>query len=344
MRPFESMTRKDVLRAGALTMLAPYLAACGGEDDEESGGGGGSQRLPTVKLQGLEGGVSTAAARIIEMNRFDEKHGFKAEVIEAAADASVQVLLQGDSDVSFDGDLITAARLRNQGNRITTFYPLVLQEATLMVPGDAEYASPKDLIGKKIGVPGLDWGYITAAQIMLQRFEGIDITNDYTLQVTPEATLIRLTDRGDLDAAFLDNPLTMTAQLEFDFKAIWGPGWEVWKEKEGGSNWNITMMAKDDWLDRNMKLAKGVTAAWDDAYAWLKEDPQRIAEDPFPEALGIEGDEVVDAFVKYIGSGNFFTNTWTDADVKAGEKFVELAAEQGAVLKKAPAGAVRRLA
>lgn len=327
----------------AVVLVSLGLTACGGSDDASSSAGdSGGGDAPEVKLHGLEGGVSAAAIDIMVEQGFDKKNGFTAKVRHASADASTQFLLQGQSDVSFDGDPITAARLRSQGNKVTTFYPLVTQEATLMVPKDSSVTSPKDLAGKKVGVPGLDWGYVTAAQVMLKAFEDVDIAKDYELQVTPEATLIRLANRGDLDASLLDNPLTILAALKFGFKTVWGPGAEVWKEKTGGSNWNISIMAKDEWIEANPELAKGVAAAWDDTYAWIKEDPTRLVAGKHGEALGIEDDDVKAEFVKLVADGKFFTNSWTDDDVAAGERFLEEAVKTG-LIDEAPAGSVTKL-
>jgi len=333
-------TQKRRLRwVSLLAVLVLMVAACGGDDNGSDSEGGGDD-LPVVKLHALEGGTSSAALRIIEMNGFDEANGFKGEYFEVSGDASVQFLLQGESDVSFDGDPVTAALLRSQGNEISTFYPLVVQDATMMVRGDTDYASPQDLIGEKVGHDGLESGTMTSAQIMLDQFEDIDIEGDYDLQLTEEAALIRLVERGDLEATFLGQPEILTAEIDFGLKSVWGPGWQEWEENRGGRAWNITLMASEDWLTENPDLARAVAAAWDDGYEWIKEDPSRLTEDPFPELFGIDNPEVLERFAELVDETEYFTNRWEEEDVQAARDFIEFTAEIGTVIQEAPEDSV----
>jgi NitT/TauT family transport system substrate-binding protein len=324
-----------------LAVLLLVAAACGGDDQSASGSGdGGEGDLPVVKLHALEGGTSAAAIRIIEMNGFDEANGFQGEYFEVSGDASVQFLLQGESDVSFDGDPVTSALLRSQGEDISTFYPLVVQDATMMVRGESEYESPQDLIGQKVGHDGLESGTMTSAQIMLDEFEGIDIEQDYELQLTEEAALIRLVARGDLEATFLGYPEIFTAEIDFGMKPIWGPGWQEWEENRGGRAWNITLMARQGWIEENPELARAVTAAWDDAYEWIQEDPSRLTQDPFPELFGIDNPEILERFAELVEETEYFTNRWEEEDVQAARDFIEFAAGIGTVIQEAPENSV----
>jgi ABC-type nitrate/sulfonate/bicarbonate transport system substrate-binding protein len=326
-----------------LALLAVMLlgaAACGGDTDGAAEGDGG---LPVVKLHGLEGGLSSMALKIIEEQGFDEENGFQGEYFEVSGDASVQFLLQGNSDVSFDGDPVTAALLRSQGNDITTFYPMAIQDVTLMVRGDSPYQSAQDLMGELVGHDGLDSGGMTAGNIMLSQFEDIQITEDYELQLVPEPALIRLLDRGELEASFMAQPFILTAMLEFGMRPVWGPGWEEWEQARGGRAWNITLMASEQWIRDNPDLARGVTAAWDDVYNWITEDPDRLKEDPFPELIGIEDPEVLDEFVELVRTSEYFTNRWTEEDVEAARAFIEFAAADGTVIQEAPEGSVTSL-
>ena len=330
--------RKRFLALVAVLLLG--AAACGGDTDGTAGGDGG---LPVVKLHGLEGGLSSMALKIIEAEGFDEKNGFQGEYFEVSGDASVQFLLQGNSDVSFDGDPITAALLRSQGSDITTFYPMAVQDVTLMVRGDSPYQSAQDLMGERVGHDGLESGGMTAGNIMLSQFEDIQITEDYSLQLVPEPALIRLLDRGELEASFMAQPFILTAMLEFGMRPVWGPGWEEWEQARGGRAWNITIMASEQWLRDNPDLARAVTAAWDDVYNWITEDPDRLKEDPFPELIGIEDPEVLDEFVELVRTSEYFTNRWDEEDVEAARAFIEFAAAEGTVIQEAPEGSVMSL-
>jgi NitT/TauT family transport system substrate-binding protein len=324
-----------------LAALALALGGCG--DDDDGGGGEGGGDPSVVKIHGLEGGLSSAALKIIEEQGFDERNGFQLEPHQVSGDASVQFLLQGESDVSFDGDPVTAALLQTQGEDVTTFYPMVVQDAALVTRGDAPYESPQDLIGEKVGHDGLESGTMTAAAVMLQQFEDIDIEEDFDLQLTPEAALIRLVERGELEATFVSEPVTLQSQIDHGFKVVWGPAWEQWERERGGRAWNISMMARQSWIDENPELARAVTRAWDDVYRWITEEPTRLTGGDFPELLGLETPEVGEAFARLIEESEYFTNRWTDADVKAARDFNRFAAEVGNVITEAPDEAVTKL-
>lgn len=299
--------------------------------------------LPVVKIQALDGGVTTAVAKIIEEQGFDRANGFKGEFFQVGGDASIQFMLQKNSDVSFDCDLITPALLRSQGYKISTFYPIATQDATLIVRGDSPYQTAEDLKGKLVGHDGLESGTMTAAQILLNAFHNIDIEKDYNLQLTEEAALMRLLNRGDLEAIFLGQPEVLIAQAEYGTKTVWGPAGAEWTAQHGGHILNISMCAYEDWLTANPDLARGVMAAWDNALAWIKADPGRLGQPPFPEIFGIEDTTVMQGFVDLVRTSEYFTNSWTEEDVKAGYDFIKFAAEIGTIIQEVPDNSVVRL-
>ncbi|GFM18067.1 MULTISPECIES: ABC transporter substrate-binding protein [Mycobacteriaceae] len=315
------------------------LTACGSSDQPAA-----EDSAPVVRLQGLEGGLSSMALKIITDQGFDEANGFTAETFEVSGDASVQFFLQGDADVSFDGDPLTAALLRSQGNDVTTYFPMAVQDVALVVRGDSPYQTEQDLIGQKVGHDGLDSGGMTAALVMLEEFSDLDIEEQYDLQLTQEAALLRLLDRGDVEAVFTAEPNTIIAAQEYGMRTVWGPGWQEWETAAGGRSWNITAMARDSWIDENPELAAGVQNAWNDAYDWIVEDPSRVTSGELGDLIGIENEQVATGFEELIATSEYFTKRWTEEDVAAAEAFIEEAAAAGlGGLTSAPAGAVTRL-
>jgi NitT/TauT family transport system substrate-binding protein len=319
----------------ALTLV---IAACGGATEVATEPA--EPELPVVKLHAMEGGTSASAIRIIEAQGFDKANGFQGEFYEVGGDASVQFMLQGNSDVSFDCDLVTPALLRTQGFDISTFYPLVTQDAEMVVRGDSSYTTPEDLIGQPVGHDGLESGTMTTAQIMLDAFHDIQIEEDYDLQFTEEAALIRLLARGDLEAIYLGQPEILISHINNGTKSAWGPAYQEWVDERGGRIWNITLCAYEEWLVENPDLARAVMAAWDDALAWINEDPSRLTEAPFPELFGIENPEVLEAFADLVATSEYFTNSWTEDDIKAGRDFLQLAAEIGTIIQEVPENSV----
>ncbi|WP_197373260.1 ABC transporter substrate-binding protein [Mycolicibacterium baixiangningiae] len=296
-----------------------------------------------VRLQGLEGGLSSMALKIIKDQGFDKANGFTAETFEVSGDASTQFFLQGEADVSFDGDPVTAALLRSQGNDVTTYFPMAVQDVALVVRGDSPYQSEQDLIGKKVGHDGLDSGSMTAALVMLEEFSNLDIEQQYDLQLTQEAALLRLLERGDVEGVFTAEPNTIVAAKEYGMRPVWGPGWQEWETAAGGRSWNITAIARDSWIKEHPELAAGVQNAWNDAYDWIVEDPSRVTTGELGELIGIESAEVAAGFEEMISTSEYFTKRWTEEDVAAAEAFIQYAAASGLGIEEAPPGAVTRL-
>lgn len=317
------------------------LSGCSSSQDGEAPAENGA--LPVVRLQGLEGGLSSMALKIITEQGFDEANGFTAETFEVSGDASVQFFLQGEADVSFDGDPVTAALLRSQGNDVTTYFPMVVQDVALVVRGDSPYQSEQDLIGQKVGHDGLDSGSMTAALVMLQQFSDLDIEQQYDLQLTQEAALLRLLDRGEVEAVFTAEPNTIVAAEEYGMRVVWGPGWQQWEEAAGGRAWNITAMARDSWIQGNPELAQAVQNAWNDTYDWIVADPSQVTTGELGELIGIETEEVAAGFEELIETSEYFTKRWTEEDVAAADDFIEFAAQAGLGIDEAPPGAVTRL-
>lgn len=302
-----------------------------------------SAELPVVKIQALDGGITTAVAQIIEQQGFDKANGFQGKFFKVGGDASIQFMLQRNSDVSFDCDLITPALLRSQGHEISTFYPIAVQDATLVVRGDSPYQTAEDLRGKLVGQDGLESGTMTAAQIQLSAFHNIQIEKDYDLQLVNEEALMRLLNRGDLEAIFLGQPEVLISEKEYGTRAVWGPAGQEWTAEHGGHILNISMCAYEEWLVNNPDLARGVMGAWDDALGWIKEDPSRLGKPPFPDVFGIEDPDVMQGFVDLVSNTEYFTNSWTEEDVQAGIDFDEFAAEIGNVIQSVPENSVVRL-
>jgi NitT/TauT family transport system substrate-binding protein len=332
--------RRPLALLATVLVTSVVLAACGGGGETAPP----DDAAPVVRLQGLEGGLSSMALKIIKDQGFDQANGFTAENFEVSGDASVQFFLQGDADVSFDGDPLTAALLRSQGNDVTTYFPMAVQDVAIVVRGDSPYQNEQDLVGKRVGHDGLDSGSMTAALVMLNDFANLDIEQQYDLQLTQEAALLRLLDRGDLEAVFTAEPNTIIAAKEYSMRPVWGPGWQEWEAAAGGRSWNITAMARDSWINENPELAAGVQKAWNAAYDWIVADPSRVTSGELGDLIGIESEEVAAGFEELIKTSEYFTKRWTEEDVAAAEAFIQKAAGAGlGGLTEAPQGAVTRL-
>lgn len=323
----------------ALLALSLLAAACGG-DDEGSSGGGEDGEMPTVKLSALSAGLTGVALTVIDEQNFDEENGFQGEFFFNDPDASGQFFLQRKSDIAFDSDPLTVAIARAEGLDVTTFYPILNNNNCILVKPDSGFTSPEDLVGKKVGHFGADSGTTTSLSVMLQEFYGIDLLQEYDLVESDPATLVELLDQGEVDAIFDFVPHSSRAMVQTDAECMFGPAFEEWSAEKGGSNFLSTISAYEDYLEENADTAANVMAAWDDALAWLTENPEALQEAPYAELMGQDDAEVLELISQQVTDVPLFTNDWSDEAQAAAEEFVDLSAEQGILIDENPGGVV----
>lgn len=329
---------KVLILAVAVAMLA---VACGGDDETSSDSDGGdSGDVPVVRLSALSGGLTGVAQTVIEENGFDEANGFKGEFFYNDPDASGQFFLQKHSDIALDSDPLTVAIARAQGFDVTTFYPVLNNNNCILVRPDSGYTSPEDLIGKKVGHFGADSGTTTSLSVMLQEFYGVDLLEEYNLVESDPATLVEFLDTGEVEAIFDFVPHSSRAMLQTGAECLFGPAFQEWEANVGGANFLSTMSAYEDYLSENPKTVESVMAAWDDALAWIMENPEALTEEPYASLMGQDDPEVLALIAQQVTEIPLFTNDWSDEAQASAEQFVDLSAEQGILIEENPGGVV----
>lgn len=329
------------IRWWSLVFTAAMVAvACGGGGAETGGGEAG--QMPEVTISALSGGLTAVAAKAIEVNDFDEANGWVGRFEFKDPDASGQFFLQRRSDIAFDFDAIGAAIARSQGLDVTVFYPVLNNNNCIVVRGDAPYQSPADLIGKQVGHFGADSGTTTSFTIVLNEWYGINPLEQYKLVETDPATLVEFLANGEVEAIFDFVPHVSRALAQFGGRCLFGPLNKELERLSGGEvvSHLSAMAAYEDFIRENPDTVQAVIDAWNDAYAWLTEDPSRITEEPFRSLLGQDDPAVLELIQEQVTSVPLFANDWSP-EVRAGvERWIDLAAEQGVLIEENPGGVV----
>jgi NitT/TauT family transport system substrate-binding protein len=300
-------------------VLAIPIAGCGGDEATSSGGGpSGDGDLPTVRLQGLNSGISPIVLKAIETEKLDVKHGFKGEFLYLDPDAAAQTFLQGESDVSFDLDAFGSAIAQNGGHDVTGIYPILSNNASIIVRDDSPYQSPKDLVGKKVGHFGDDSGTTSVMAALLGRDYGINVLKDYQLVEAGPPALVELLKRGEVDAIFDFTPHTE--------RAIPGLAY---------------VTSTSQWFKDNPELAKAVQAAAQDAIKlFVDNDYELLREEPY-KGLIDQSDETLDAVIKRANEVPLmFEGKWDQAYAKQINAFVDSMGERNILLEEPPPGPV----
>jgi len=347
-----------------VSLLALVVAACGGDttdttdgdtpattaapDPAETTTSAGeaeepttttAEETPVVRLSALSGGLTAIAQLVIQENGFDLANGFQGEYFYNDPDASGQFFLQRNSDIAFDFDSLGAAIARTQDINVSVFYPLVNNNNCILVQNDSEYQAVEDLTGQRVGHFGADSGTTTSISTILSEFHGMNVFEDFELVETGPPALVELLGQGEVEAIFDFVPHQSRAFVEADARCLLGPINKYLAEQDTGLvNHLSAMTAYDDWLAENEDLALMVMAAWDEAFAWINEDPSRITEGVYAEALAQDNPEVLALIADQVTEIPLFANEWGPDIVDGAEAWVDLAAEQGILIDANPGG------
>jgi NitT/TauT family transport system substrate-binding protein len=295
--------------------------------------------LPVVRLSALSGGLTAIAQLVVQENGFDVANGFQGEYFYNDPDASGQFFLQRNSDIAFDFDSLGAAIARSQDINVSVFYPILNNNNCILVQSDSEYETVEDLAGQRVGHFGADSGTTTSISTILSEFHGMNVFEDFELVETGPPALVELLGQGEVEAIFDFVPHFSRAIVEADARCLLGPINQYLAEQDTGLvNHLSAMTAYDDWLAENESLALMVMAAWDDAIAWITEDPVRITEGVYAEALAQDNPDVLALIAEQVTAIPLFTNEWGSEVVEGAEAWVDLAAAQGILIDENPGG------
>lgn len=331
---------------GALLALVASLAlaACGGDDN--GGGGGGESAgdsgggMPTVRMQGLAAGIGPIVLKAIETEKLDEKHGFKGEYLYIDPDAASQTFLQRESDVSFDSDPLGMAIAQNNGQEATNFYPILNNNASIIVKEDSPYQSPKDLVGKKVGHFGADSGTTSIMAALLDRDFDIDVFKDFKLVEAGPPALVELLDQGQVEAIFDFTPHSDRALTEAGGRVLY---LAEEQDDEGTVPGLVYATAFNDWLRDNEETARAVQAAAQDAIKLFADSNyELLREEPY-KSLVDQSDETLDAIIERANEIPLMyenPDEWTAEQAEELNSFVRSMGEREILIDKPPADPV----
>lgn len=325
---------------GALValVLAGALAACGGSEEESGGGasGGSGESMPTVRMQGLASGIGPIVLKAIEQENLDEKNGFRGEFLYIDPDAASQTFLQRESDVSFDSDPLGMAIAQGAGQKATNFYPILNNNASIIVREDSPYQSPKDLVGKRVGHFGADSGTTSIMAALLTRDFDVNPLEDYKLIEAGPPALVDLLGNEEVEAIFDFTPHTDRALAEAGARVLYMAEEQGQQGKVPGL---VYATAFDDWLQENEETARAVqTAAQQAIDLFAESDYELLREEPYASLID-QSPETLDTIIERANEiPLMFENPeeWNEQQAEELNQFVAGMAERGILIEEAP--------
>ncbi|MBO3089198.1 ABC transporter substrate-binding protein [Cellulomonas dongxiuzhuiae] len=332
------LTRPGALGTAGLFLVAAALAACSGGSPEGAAAGPGTSEeddLPVVRFQAFPADPAGVPVVVIQEMGLDEKHGFRAEVVEVDPDAAATNLLIGGADVAVEQDGVTMTLAQAQGYDTVVFYPSLNTMMSMVVREDSPYQTPEDLVGLKVGHFGVDSGTTTVIALMLKELYGIDFFTDYDLREAGPAALPELLASGEVEAIVDYEPLALRAVLDAPGRYVFEPA-KAWADvNEGWSPYLTNLAASRAWLEENSETAKGVLAAWKEAVAEIEAtDYELFAQEPYKEWIAAGSDEELEAFITYCADLPCYLDDFTQDDVEQLDDWLALMAENDLLIEE----------
>jgi sulfonate transport system substrate-binding protein len=271
-------------------------------------------------------GLVTQVARRLDL---EKKYDLKLDVkiLDPAGAEKAVLLRQVDAGLF---PVITAADVRDKGQDIVVFAPLLYMHTSVLVWKDSPAQSFADLRGKKIGALDKVSGAYRGLQILAAR-GGMDFERDFQPVTGPPPALITFLQRKQVDALAIHEPLVTKLLAEGNFRIVMGLN-DEWK-KNGKGDWLfLGAAAHREWLTKNRAAAKRLADMLLDALRQLNRTPDLI--DAEAEFLGLKTKAEIELARQRML--RIFPAEWNDAAVASAMEGVREAARLGQI-KQVPA-------
>lgn len=216
------------------------------------------------------------------------------------------------------------------GGGLTVFQEVIVRK-------DSPIKTVAELRGKRFGVWSTGAGSFKAARAALIDAHGIDVVKDTKVVQLAAPALIKLLERGDIDAMLNISSFTIQAASQPDkFRSIFSPN-SYWKEKTGYPIvWSAPLVAWKSWVDENPARAKNFAAAVEESFRWLRK-PENLdaAVEKYGKLAGVTTPDAIATYKKWLGEKRIFLAHWDQKVVDAQWKFLEMAKRYG-ILDEVP--------
>jgi ABC-type nitrate/sulfonate/bicarbonate transport system substrate-binding protein len=271
-------------------------------------------------------GLVTQVVRRLELERkYDVKLDIK--ILDPAAAEKAVLLRQVDAGVF---PVLTAADVRDKGQDIVVFAPLLNIHIHLMVWNDSPAQSFADLRGKRIGILDKVSGAYRGMQVLAAR-AGLDFERDFQPVTGPPPALVTFLQRKQVDALAIHEPIVSKLLAEGTFRIVMALN-EEWK-KAGKGDWIfVGAGAHRDWLTKNRPGAKRLADMLLDAQRELSRRADLIEAEA--EFLGLKTKAEIELARQRLP--RIFPTEWNDGAVASALEPVREAARLGQI-KQVPA-------
>ena len=311
------MNRRAVLRSGAA--VAAILAIPRGVRAQPA----------TISFGSTTGAVGLVT-QVIKRLDLERKYDLKleAKILDPAAAEKAVLLRQVDAGVF---PVLTAADMRDKGQDIAIFAPLLFIHIHLVVWNDSPAQSLVELRGKRIGILDKVSGAYRGLQVLAAR-AGFDFERDFQPVTGPPPALVTFLQRRQVDALAIHEPIVTKLLAEGTFRVILGFN-DEWK-KAGKGDWIfVGAGAHRDWITKNRAVAKRLADMLLEAERELSRTPGLVEAEA--EFLALRTKPEIELARQRVP--RIFPTEWSDATAAATMEPVREAARLGQI-KQVPTG------
>jgi len=264
-----------------------------------------------IRLGDLAQSINGIASGVMVAQGFDKKHGVSVEYsVYPTLDGLFTAIRGKQVDIGFGGWTAFAA-FRANGLPVTMVFPVGRGTSLdVLVPVDSPVQSLADLKGRKVGsFAGAAGNATVLLRVLASQYYGYDPGKTGDLQYAGPGLLPTLTERGEIAAALLFDPLAARAIASGKFRSIANlPA--LYREKTGEDFLWIGYATNDDFMSRHPKAVEGFTRAWIEAVNYVKAHPEVF--DTYGKQLNLDQKTIALLRERVVAD---YTFAWSDQDI-----------------------------
>jgi ABC-type nitrate/sulfonate/bicarbonate transport system substrate-binding protein len=218
-----------------------------------------------IKVGYWTSGFSVGFGAVLEAGKFLEQAGLAPEYIKFSdVNGPTKALITQSIDVAFAAPTSGAFTLAYQGAPVEIVLATQIAEATFVTKSGSPLKTLPDLKGKKVGMSPVGSATYAIVSAVLERNFGLK-PSDYTPVGGNEGQLVRLLERGDVDAASL-RAVTIASVPELKLQTL-GRLVDEWRKMTGTNALPILAVAlvhktyAKDHPDAVVKAVRAIIAA-----------------------------------------------------------------------------------
>ncbi len=186
-----------------------------------------------IKVGYWTSGFSVGFGAVLEAGKFLEQAGLSPEYIKFSdVNGPTKALITNSIDIAFAAPVSGGFTLAIQGAPVELVLATQIAEATFVAKDGSPLKTLADLKGKKVGMSPVGSATYAIVSAVLERNVGLK-PSDYTPVGGNEGQLVRLLERGDVDAASL-RAVTLASVPELKLQTL-GRLVDEWKKMTKGN-------------------------------------------------------------------------------------------------------------